>query len=227
MLQIAIVENDMNTSSNIISLCKKYITNYFTSFKTFNSYDELLQDQVYVQQANILISNIHTEEEVEQVNHVKKISDTIQIIFYSAKLEIAPLLYDIQPIYFIYKNQLQSTLQKALNRFIELFERKDPKKIAISFNSKIEVIPIDDIIYVERVNRQIRIQTKDCECCCYLPFDEIIESLKDFHFIRTHISFYVKIDSIAEYNTDHLILKNNEYIPISRKYKKEVRQALS
>lgn len=224
MLQIAIVENDITTSSTIINICKNYITNHFTRFKTFNSYEELLQDSAYVKQTNILISNIHTEDEVEQVNLLKTVSNTIQVIFYSAQLEIAPLLYDLQPIYFIYKKQLQANLYKALQRFMDIFERQDQKKLAIFYNSKIQIIPVQDILYIERVNRQVRIQTKDYEFYCYLPFDQIMDSLKNCNFIRTHISYFVKIDSVAEYNGDHFILKNNEYIPISRRYKKAVQE---
>ena len=68
MLQIAIVEQDQWIQNTIIEQCKKYITDYFTQFKIFQTYDEMLTDTSDLTSTNILISNINYENEIEKVN---------------------------------------------------------------------------------------------------------------------------------------------------------------
>lgn len=226
MIYLAIVEPDEKTLFQVINQCKSSFKNNFIHINTYDTYLDLIEDQKYLSKLDLLISEVHERAEIRLTQHMKSQNKNLNVIFYSDKLEYSLLSYEVNPIYFIMKSQIKSVLPKALERAQQKIDASSIEKIAIRWNSKISVIAIKDIVLIERLNRRLRIITKDNEFNCYSSFNEFIDILEKFSFIRTHESYLVQPDYIEEYDQDHIILTNGEYIPISRKYKKDVKNIL-
>ena len=226
MIYLAVVESDEKTLMHVINQCKQSFKNNFIHINTYDTYLDLMEDQDYLPKLDLLISNLQEKAEIRLVEHMKNQVQNLNVILYSNNLENALYAYEVNPIYFIVQNQLKTVLPKALVRAQQKIDETSIEKIAIHWNSKISVVAIKDIVMIERLNRRLRIITKDSEYNCYSSFNEFIEILKKFSFIRTHESYLVQPDFIEEYDIDHIVLKNGEYIPISRKYKKDVKNIL-
>ena len=54
--------------------------------------------------------------------------------------------------------------------------------------------------------------------------NELEKDLNPQSFIRCHNSYIVNINYIAKLYREHVILKNDKSIPISRKYSKKIRE---
>ena len=175
MIHISIVEKDADKSLSIVNHCKEIIKDYFIQIKVFESFDALILDEEFLHKTELLIANVLDENHVNAVKSLKALHASMSTIFYSNQLQLATLLYEVNPTYFIYDKQLFSILERALLRCLEAIQYQSHKKLAIKYNSKINIIPIEEIVLIERLNRRLRICTIHDEYSCYTSFDDMID----------------------------------------------------
>ena len=145
------------------------------------------------------------------------------IIFLTSSSEFALDAFEVEPLNYIMKNEDQE------NKFKEIFlkairqvEYDISKKIVIHNKQKNIIVKLDNIIYIESINKKIiiyRLYEEPEEV--YYRLNEILKKIEPFGFIRCHKSYIVNTNYIVSFNKLHCILKNNIIIPIGRKYSNE------
>ena len=79
-----------------------------------------------------------------------------------------------------------------------------------------------DLIYIEAINKKIKLCTKEGELECRGNLNDIVSNFEKQLFIQCHRSYIVNMIYIEEiYNRD-IIMENGARIPISRNKYKEV-----
>lgn len=106
--------------------------------------------------------------------------------------------------------RLYSGLDKALEYIDETY---------IDFftytNNELKKILIDDVIYVERGNRQITLVTTHGNYTTRETFEEWCEILQNTFFYKVHKSFIVNLHYITSYKYTELWIQDNIRIPIA------------
>lgn len=82
-------------------------------------------------------------------------------------------------------------------------------------NNEQKKILIDDVIYVERLNRQVHLVTTQGKFITRESFDDWCETLQNTFFYRVHKSFIVNLHYVTSYKYSELILQNEISIPIA------------
>lgn len=82
-------------------------------------------------------------------------------------------------------------------------------------NNEQKKILIDDVIYVERLNRQVTLVTTHGKYITRETFDDWCEILQNTFFYKVHKSILVNLHYVTSYKYSELILQNEISIPIA------------
>jgi len=161
-----------------------------------------------------------------------------EIIFITAHNDFAIRAFELNAVDYLLKpysrDRLISAVQKAAdrirsgkakeNKFEKLLQQPLSEKlerIVVKSGSKIKVIPIDKIIYLEAQDDYIMVYTDEGKHLKQGTMKYYEDHLDESRFIRVHRSYIVKIDQVVQlepYAKDNYILKlkNGSTLKISR-----------
>jgi two-component system, LytTR family, response regulator len=113
-------------------------------------------------------------------------------------------------------SQSISKIVEHVQKNIEILER-----VVVKSGSKIHVVPIDQINYLEAQDDYVMLYTNDKKHLKQSTMSYFEEHLDNNQFVRIHRSYIVKIDQIAQlelYSKESylLILKNGNKLPVSK-----------
>lgn len=227
MIYVAIVDDNKNYLEDMERRCQESLKDLSHTIRTYASYAELQNDEEYLADLDILISDIELEDKngIEEAKKIKEIKKNLCVLFVSSYIKYAPMVYDVEHLYFVLKDQLDLRFDKAMQAAIRFVRSIKNKTLSVKWKGKVECIPIEDIILVERQNRKTRIVTLKSECFTYTPYQQIVDALKKEEFIRIHYSYFINLHFVKHFERDHVILRNDEFVPVSRSYEKEAKEA--
>ena len=134
--------------------------------------------------------------------------------------------YIIKPVTF---SQFKMLMDDIIIRLDQIRAYKEKSQtLVIASRDKSAAIRYDDIFYFEKSLRKVRIYTKCGIYEYYGTFKELMNNLNMDFFVQCHQGYIVNISKIKEIRKDELILNEiKSSIPMSRKYKSNVREAMS
>lgn len=110
------------------------------------------------------------------------------------------------------KERLYSGLDKAMEYIDESYV-----DFYVYVNNEQKKVLTDDVIYVERSNRQVTLVTKQGNYTTKETFDDWCKILQNSYFYRVHKSFIVNLHYITRYSYSELFVQDNIRIPIASK----------
>ncbi len=115
----------------------------------------------------------------------------------------------------------QSTIITELK---EAKVKNEQHEITIKVSRRNQIIKLDNLIYIESLGDQLKYFCEDAE---FINRDKIskVQNLLPDNFIRIHRSFIINKSFVETYRSDFVITRGIE-IPISRTYRKEVKEFL-
>lgn len=145
-----------------------------------------------------------------------------QIIYISSYTSYAMELFDIQPLDFLIKpidtEHLLHTIKKGLSYLgneKDIFVYKKGKEIRNVLYS--------EILYFRSTGRKIEIFAMDFYDTFYSKLSDIKLNIPKY-FVQVHKSYLVNINMVRWCRYEEMVLLNDMSIPISRPYRKEVRE---
>lgn len=148
------------------------------------------------------------------------------IVFVTSYLSYATEIYEVQPIYFILKEQLHEKLGKAVELFLRMQARKQ-QYLKVSKGKTEKLIPVDSILYLERENRRSKIVTTDEETVVWDNLPKLAEQLPPEQFSVCHKSYIVGLRWVANYDRFNITLSTGQILPISRSQREAFRKSLA
>lgn len=107
----------------------------------------------------------------------------------------------------------------------ELKQIPEEDFIYLKVEKSLQKVFIKDIVYIESQKNYIKLKTIEREIVVLKSISSIEKSLPEKQFLRIHRSYIVAIQFIDSFSPSKLILKGIS-IPVGRKYKDEVKDAL-
>lgn len=173
--------------------------------------------------------------EISGISFAKSINKNIKVIFTTAYRDYAVEGFELRAVDYLLKPISFERFSKAISAFHDtqtpinveapsktsfndfIFVRSDRVMLKIDFNT---------IIYIESYSDYIKIHTAKKVVVTRETISAIDAKLPKEQFLRIHRSFIVAISKILSFTNDHVVIENQS-LPISRSYKKEVQQRLN
>lgn len=227
-MNIAICDDDKKICSQIENILLDYSNKncFKVEIDVFFSGESLLS---YLAQGNsydlvYLDIEMGVTNGVEVGLQIRKVMKdyATEIVYISGKDGYDRQLFDVQPLHFIPKPIRASTV---IDDFKLAMERA--KKINESFQYQklhdLYKIPINDIIYFESQNREIKIVTTSCEDIFYGKLEDIELKVAGYQFLRIHRSFLINYNHVAILRYSEVVMSNDVTLPIGRTKRQEFR----
>lgn len=158
----------------------------------------------------------------------------VGIVFATAYDDHAIKAFELDASDYILKPYDEKRIKMAVDKVKERrrpsVEKKPTNKLAIWQGDRVLMVPFNDILYVELLDKETLVVTGDRQ----YPINETLSSLEDklsgAHFFRTHRAFLVNLDKIVEvspYFNHTLMLKlesSTAEIPVSRSHVKRFKE---
>lgn len=174
---------------------------------------------------------------IDLAKHIKSMYPHILIIFVTGHPGFALEGYEVYPIDFIVKPINIFRLEKALNKVKEIKSAtltETQHKIGMNVSGGIQMVNVNDIIYIEKQGRRISVVCKSGDI---LYSNESMQTLENiflaFDFYRPHQSFLVPIQKIKamypdKYTRSYILqlIDCNVTIPVSRNKYSELKEIL-
>lgn len=159
---------------------------------------------------------------VDAVKEINQIFPYCKIIYVTAYSDYATEVYETEHSYFVLKNKnISANVCKALDKALESI-KKDKEEIVSVRSNGVCLMSIKDIICFERDGRVTIIKTMNDSVRTYETFDEILDKINSRRVKRCHKSYAVNFFHVAKYTKAKFVMDNEQIIPISRAYQKEI-----
>lgn len=173
---------------------------------------------------------------------IYRLDPSIKLVFITAYKDYAVDAFDINAFDYLLKPYSEDRIIRVLNNLVkDNFNNRSSLPQKESFSNlkltvydmdKMVVISISDILYVEVIDKETRIFTKNSMYLSKLKISQLEVILDEHNFFRTHRSYIVNVDKIVEVEpwfngTFILKVKEKDFkIPVSRNKVKEIKDLL-
>lgn len=228
MFRIGICDMDSGFVDRLVKILEEIMTQYArweaVIFEDSGEVMDAVRDGSF--NCNLLFMDIYqknkTGPEIAAFMHEHDVD--ADIIFVTASKDYVFECFKQRAFAYILKPMVERDLEKEIGRYIKE-KQLNPKYFNIKNRADVTRIPLDNILFLESKYRKIIVHTMNREYEYYDKMDNVAEVLERQGFFRCHQSYLVAKEHITAY--DGQMLKVGEYaIPVSRRYKENVKSAL-
>lgn len=229
MFKVAICDDNRNQCNEIENIVEVFFLTETFKYEVdiYISGEEL----IYNLNAGEKYDLIYLDIELEELNGVfvgqyireELQDDTTQIVYISGKISYVLELFQIRPMHFLIKPLNKQQVIKTLEKTIEL-QGRQTKVLTYRTGKTEKKVPFKNIIYFSSDAKKVIIHMKNSKDSFYGKLTEVVCPSEDFLCI--HKSYIINLNHVVQFKFDSVILTNFEEIPISRAYRKEVREKL-
>ena len=94
-------------------------------------------------------------------------------------------------------------------------EKQDRMRITVKQGSKVRLVNIQDIIYIESLGRKAVLHLPDETIEYYAKISQLEEELSPY-FFRTHRAYMVNLLYVESYSRREVVLKNTDSVLVSK-----------
>ncbi|MBE7719946.1 MAG: response regulator transcription factor [Lacrimispora celerecrescens] len=228
MINIAICDDDLFVCSQVENILLNHgnHNNIKMNIDIFYSGEGLLSwlnrgviyDLIYL---DIELGKISGVEVGQQIRKIMK-NHTTEIVYISGKDSYYRQLFDVQPLNFIEKpinpQFVIDTLQLTLERI-----KKSARFFQYQKGHEIYKTEINNILYFESLNREVRIVMTDKEDLFYGNLEEVSIRVSSYPFLKIHRSYLINYIHASVIKYSEVIMSNGTVLPISRNRRQEIR----
>lgn len=228
MLNIAICDDEKLHRDYTAELTKNELAVFLPEIDLFDGADSLLRAMSaddYTPDIAILDIQMGKTDGITLARALNELAPLCRIIFLTSYLSFATDAYSAEHIYFIVKNEVEARIGHALQKAIAALaaEKTIVPSVTIKGQQAATVIPVSNIIFLERTGRKTRVSTTDGDVWAVQTPQELLNGAVSAHFIRCHQSYWVNTVKIASLRNNEFHLCEGTVLPLSRTFRQEAR----
>lgn len=151
---------------------------------------------------------------ISLAKNLKERNSKIVIFFVTSYNDYQDEAMDLRAFRFFEKPLNADRLYSGLEKAMEYIDESYVDFYVWTDNEHKQIL-VDDVIYVERGNRQVTLVTTQGNFTTRESFDEWCAILQNSFFYRVHKSFIVNLHYVTGYKYSELFVQNNVRIPIA------------
>ncbi len=215
---------DANKAKDVVSNMNS-TKGYEIKIKTPQEVKLALEEDLF--KCDILIVDIQYEgEDYDGIVLTQLVNEKLplcQVIYLTNILEFAPNIYDTNHCYFVLKENMDIMLNRAVEKAIEALKSSNNDIIEFLSNGHKVYTSQGEIIYIERDDRVLNINTTKKTYQCYTSLKKLGNSLGS-SFARCHGGFIVNLDYVSGIDGNEIYLKDGSKIPIGMRFFEDFKQ---
>ncbi|WP_300277416.1 LytR/AlgR family response regulator transcription factor [Peptacetobacter sp.] len=226
MITIGICDDELEVrdtiKKSIIEIMKDDTTEY--QIKEFSSGDDVIKYISSDNEIDILFLDIQMNglDGMETARKLREYDKTTEILFVTSIESKISEAFEVRAFRFIKKPVQYEVIEKNLKECVIEITRKRGCFLKIKTETGFRKIYSRDIVYIEVLNRVIKIYTKEDKFEYRGTLEETMNNLEKQLFVQCHRSYVVNIIYIKEIGNKDIIMKDGSIVPISRSKYKEV-----
>ena len=203
---------------------------------TFNSGISFLEDMKENTDLLLIDMQMNLMNGFETVRELRKKNQTAVVCFCSAVVSLQVEHFEVSPYRYILKNESKEKIVSTIDDLLmEMKRRKEQKTLEVVSDGRAFVIPLDDILYIEKAKHGCRIvlsenssiKAENEKIISREKLSVLEEELKDEGFAVPHSSYLVNIKKIISISGTEVIMEGNERISVSRSCKENFHHKFS
>lgn len=219
MINIVICEDELE-QRNII---KKYINDIFKGISAkfelleFESAEEFLLNKIEFKNVDIFILDIKMNgmSGMDLARLIRKKDDISEIIFITSLVDYIQEGYTVRAYRYLLKPINYEEIKNHLLSCINDINKKKDNFMMIENKGMVHKVPINEIMYIEVIKKEITIHTKHTNYKTKSSMDKVEKELEKFNFYRCHKSYLVNMKYIETIDKNEIIINGNK-IPVSK-----------
>lgn len=138
------------------------------------------------------------------------------LIFVTVLRECVFNAFEVQAFDYLVKPLQEDDFLRTMNRLLLSIRTHREKQLLIQKGTEWSIVPFDDIVYCEIINRKVYLHLKDKPVLDYYDRIENLERKLDERFFKCHRSYLINLRYLKSYKPGQAYLTNGEIIPVSR-----------
>lgn len=230
MINIAICDDethDLNYLKNIIEKIALN-NNIIINIECFTNAEELLKlYERCTPEYNVIFLDMMLGEYngIDIGKKILNVDKSVKFIILSSSKEYVFNGYEIMAVNYILKPATEEKIKKELYRALDI-RNSNKGFYEINKGGKKQFLNLNDIYYFEINKRKINVYMDKQQLDYYEKIENVEINLLDKGFIRCHRGYVINISKIKEIYGNDITLINGEIIPIGRKYKQNLKEAV-
>lgn len=226
-MNIIICDDDYNTVQLLSAYTQKFFNNYNIKCSIIPYYNANDITEEALSDCNLMFLDIYmpTSNGIELIKQ-RRDSISCRIIFVTSSSEHAIDAFEVNALHYLLKPIKESDVTSALDRYMMTTSPHNNEEhiIDVKTNSGIIPIPVNTINYIDILNTKATIYTNRDSITTYTTLNSLSNELDNRLFMRANRSYIINMDYISTFHADHVIMKNNMSISLSRKNRNELRR---
>ncbi len=231
MKKILLLEDNISCRKHLLKIAASInpTLDFFETGSANEAYSYSISNDVSVFLLDIQVEDYSGIELAKRLRSIKKYQFTPIIFITAMPTRQLEAFRKIHCYDYIIKPFTEEEAGKVLKKIlIDYIDRpNETKNLALKFKNFTQMIPMNDILYVEYVNRRIIIITKDEKIkYMHMSMKKFKQLLDEDFFMQVHQSVIINSNYVEKIEFDAKSIKLysvEEEIPIGRSYLKEVR----
>ena len=216
MIQIAVCEDDKILLEQLADQVREVLERHSVQYRMelFGNAGALLSRSAF----DILFLDIEMEpiSGLEAARKLRRRGDESRLIFITAYRRYAVEAYDVQAFHYLVKPVEPAKLESVVMKLVSLHREERQNAIAIRQGASVRRVRLDEIIYLEVLDKKIYLHTGEEAIPFYGKLDELTPKVPEV-FFRCHRSYIVNLGHVQCYDKGAITLDNEEEIPLSKR----------
>ena len=155
---------------------------------------------------------------------LRAVSENVQIVFLTSHIEYALEGYEVNALRYLVKPVNMNKLSEVLKYIQD--KKNNSRQIMIKQEGEDIVIDISDIIYMESMDKNVRIVTSKSEYITRYNISDYEEELKNSGFLRIHRGYLISLSKVKKIVKNDVVMDGDISLPVSRSNIKTLKDAL-
>ncbi len=224
-MRIAICDDEEKYRITLKTILDKLLSNIDYNIDTFDD-GNILADAFAASPYDLVFLDIEMPA-VDGITLAKKIrsrSENVFIVFLTSHIEYALEGYEVNALRYLTKPVDIEKLKEVI-RYVQE-KQGSSRQIIIKEDGEEILIDINDVIYMESMNQNVRIVTAKGEHVIRYNIGDFEEQLKNDGFFRIHRGYLISLSKVKKLSGNDVILDGGETLPVSRSNVKPLKEAL-
>ena len=230
MIKIAICDDE----KTVIDEIKKLVNESFAQEDECEiiNFDNSKEFSLYYSKKNkadIIFMDIEIDDMsgLDLINKVRVFDDNVIVIFVTSHNTHVTEAFRLGAFQYISKPIVGKLFHRELRRAI-LSMNKHRKILRIEWQGEDKFIDIQDILYIESLNKKIAIYMEDNNVYeMTKQLSTICKELADYNFGQSHRSYIINLSKVFSVNANEVKLNNGTTVQVGRKFREEFKTKLN
>ena len=230
MLKIIILEDEKPQLDQLTGYLERYQAEHPGFAFTLETYGQgIALLDAYQRDADLIFLDIRVPDMpgIEVARHIRRVDDSVMIIFVTSLTQYALDGYSVQAFDYILKPIHYASFSAKLERMLRMLSRRDPQfMLDLRTRDCAWKIPADSVIYIEVSAHDLLFHTGGETIRLWGTLSKYEKLLREAHFARPSTSFLVNLKYVRQIKKDEILLGGCS-IPLSRSKRTEFLAALA